>query len=167
MNPLTHLHPATVHFPIALLWVASVAGLVYILWRPLPVLRVLMWATMGLGWIAAGVAILTGVLAQSGLPPQAPYRSILNGHISAAIAVLINYGALLYLGWMANRRAAAAVRPARAQKAPASPPPPDLLDDRSRRWLTAGLLVLGATLVFLTGWNGGQLVYVWGVNVAR
>ena len=40
-----------------------------------------------LGWLATG-AILTGLLAQSGLPPD-PYRDVLNQHIgSGALAVL-------------------------------------------------------------------------------
>ena len=161
MNPIVHLHPATVHFPIALLWVASAAGLLYFFWRPLPLLRTLTWSTMVLGWIACAVAIATGLVAQSGLPPQAPYRGVLNLHISAGLGVLLNYGALLYLGWLARRGRNTQRR--RGEAAPA----PDLLDDRTRRWLVALLLGLGALLVLLAGWNGGQLVYQWGVNVAQ
>ena len=39
-----------------------------------------------------------------------------------------------------------------------------LLLPSARLWLSA-LLITGALLVLLSGWNGGQLVYVWGVNV--
>ncbi len=162
MNPLVHLHPATVHFPIALLWVASAAGLAYLFWRPLPLLRTLTWSTMVLGWIACALAIATGLAAQSGLPPQAPYRGVLNLHISAGLGVLLVYGALLYLAWLARRGRGAK----RTRGAPA-PVPADLLDDRARRWLVAALLVLGALLVLLAGWNGGQLVFQYGVNVAQ
>jgi len=35
------------------------------------------------------------------------------------------------------------------------------------RTITAALLILGAIFVFLAGWNGGELVYQWGVNVLR
>lgn len=161
MNPIVHLHPATVHFPIALLWVASAAGLAYLFWRPLPLLRTLTWSTMVLGWIACAVAIASGLVAQSGLPPQAPYRGVLNLHISAGLGVLLNYGALLYLGWLARRGRGA--KPRRA----AAPAAGDLLDDPARRWLAATLLLLGALLVLLAGWNGGQLVFQWGVNVAQ
>jgi len=168
MNLLAHLHPATVHFPIALLFVASGAGLAYLFWRPLPLLRLLTWATMAIGWPTGGVAVLTGLLAQSGLPPQAPYRGVLNWHIGAGLAVLLVYGALLYLYWLHMRRAVRPLPPSRRAKDGAAPAPVgDLLDDRSRRWLLAGLLLLGALLLLATGWNGGQLVYVWGVNVAR
>ena len=42
----------------------------------------------------------------------------------------------------------------------------DLLDNPSSRiWLTVAL-VAGMILVAATGWNGGILVYEWGVNVA-
>ncbi|MGL4649543.1 MAG: DUF2231 domain-containing protein [Caldilineaceae bacterium] len=163
MDLLLHLHPATVHFPIALLWVTSAAGLVYLYWKPLPLLRALTWGTLAVGWIACGVAIFTGLLAQSGLPPQAPYRGVLNWHISAGLGVLVVYGAIVYLAWLAQRRPARRVR---AGSGPASPPPADLLDDPARRTLVTVLLVAGALLVLVTGWNGGQLVYVWGVNVA-
>jgi uncharacterized membrane protein len=165
MNPLVHLHPATVHFPIALLLVASGAGLLHLLWRPLPWLRVLTWATMALGWLGAAVAILTGLLAQSGLPPQADYRPVLNLHISAALGVLVLYGLLLYMAWMAHR--AAARPPRRGPGGALKSPPADLLLDDGRKWLLVGLLLLGMALVALAGWNGGQLVYQFGVNVGQ
>jgi len=164
MELIRHLHPATVHFPIALLLVASAAGLAYLFWRPLPMLRVLFQATLVLGWIACAVALLTGLLAQSGLAPQAPFRPVLNLHISAGIATLLVYGLLMYLGWIQRARAA---RPPRKGLRISSPPPAELLDDPARRGLSATLLILGALLVLATGWNGGQLVYVWGVNVLR
>lgn len=165
MNLLHHLHPATVHFPIALLWVASAAGLAFLYWRPLPWLRVLTWATLVLGWIACAFALLTGLLAQSGLPPQAPYRGVLNQHISAGLGVLVVYGMLVYLAWLAQKRPARRARTRTVEQAPAAPV--DLLDDPARRTLVAVLLVLGALLVLATGWNGGLLVYQWGVNVAQ
>ncbi len=43
--------------------------------------------------------------------------------------------------------------------------PSDLLDVRSARLLLTLLFVLGATLVIIGGWLGGELVYTWGVNV--
>ena len=82
-----NLHPATVHFPIAFLLLASGAGLLYMYWRPLEVLRTLTWWPMLLGWLGALVAMLTGLLAQSGLPPQAPYRATLNWHITSGLAL--------------------------------------------------------------------------------
>lgn len=148
------LHPASVHFPIALLLVGSVAGLLYLWWRTLPELRVLTWWLLMLGWAGAGVATLTGLLAQGGLPPQAPYSAVLNGHISSALALILVYAALFYRKWLhRNRRRLT--------------DPADLLDLPSARlWLTL-LLLAGMALVVIGGWLGGELVYTWGVNVPQ
>lgn len=54
---------------------------------------------MGLGWIGAIVAALTGLLAQRGLPPQAPYQAILNWHTTTGLAQIVVYGLLLYQQW--------------------------------------------------------------------
>lgn len=150
---LVTLHPATVHFPIALLIVGSGAALLYFFWSPRPFLRTLAWGSLWIGWASTGLAILTGLLAQSGLPPQAPYTGVLNGHIGGGLAVLVLYALVFYRAWIfGNRR-----RPT---------DPEDLLDAKGARgWLTT-LLVVGMALVTLTGWLGGELVYTWGVNVA-
>ena len=149
---LITLHPATVHFPIALLLVGSLAGLLYLWWQQRPELRILTWWLLVLGWAGAGAATLTGLLAQGGLPPQAPYTAVLNGHITSGLALLVVYAAIFYRLWLfRNRR-----RPT---------DPADLLDVPSARlWLT-GLLLLGMALVAIGGWLGGELVYTWGVHV--
>ncbi|MCC6455488.1 MAG: DUF2231 domain-containing protein [Caldilineaceae bacterium] len=151
---LITLHPATVHFPIALLLVGSLAGLLYLWWKQRPELRILTWWLLMLGWIGAGVAALTGLLAQGNLPPQAPYTPVLNGHISSGLALIVVYAALFYRVWLhRNRRSAT--------------DPADLLDvPGARLWLSL-LLLLGMALVALGGWLGGQLVYTWGVNVGE
>lgn len=151
---LITLHPATVHFPIALLLVGSLAGLVYLWWQKWDELRTLTWWTLFLGWIGAGVAAFTGVLAQGSLPPQAPYAAILNRHITSGLAVIVIYAVIFYRVWLyRNRR-----RPE---------DPTDLLDLPSTRlWLSA-LLLLGMALLTLGGWLGGELVYTWGANVGE
>ncbi|MCE7984566.1 MAG: DUF2231 domain-containing protein [Caldilinea sp. CFX5] len=158
-----NLHPATVHFPIAFLLLASAAGLLYIYWRPLEVLRTLTWWPMLLGWLGALVAILTGLLAQSGLPPDAPYRAILNWHITTGLALWVLYGLLLYWQWLLQKK------PPRRLKAKEQPvaPPPDLLQQPALRWRVTFLLLIGIGLILASGWNGGKLVYAWGVNVLQ
>lgn len=152
------LHPAVVHFPITLLLVASAAGLACLFVWPRAELRLVAWWSMALGWLATVVAVGTGLVAQAGLPVDAPWRRTLNLHIGTGLALLVIYGALLYMEWLRRRprQRAGAVLPAR-----------DLLDDRSRRWLVAALLVLGGLLVIATGFYGGELVYLWGVNVGK
>ena len=159
MNISTELHPAVVHLPIALFLLATAAGLLYLFWRTLDALRILTWIPMLLGEIAGLVAVLTGLLAQSGLPPDAPYRGVLNLHIGAGLGQLVVYGFLLYRRWLFDKAKA------RHARAAAGVDYPDLLDDPSARVWVALLLVLGALLVLATGWNGGRLVYGWGVNV--
>lgn len=156
---MTLLHPAIVHFPIALSLLASAAGLLYLYWRPHPALRTLIWWPMLLGWLATGAAVLSGLLDQRNLPPDAPYQPILNWHIGTGLALLVVYGWLLYRRWTFNTAKAR-----RARKGAAADYV-DLLDDPSARWWITLLLVVGALLIVASGWNGGRLVYEWGVNV--
>jgi uncharacterized membrane protein len=183
MDLLTHLHPAVVHFPIALLILGSAVALAH-LYRlagaqPRIDLRRTAWFLIGLGWLAMIPAVLSGLLAQSPLPPDAPYRTVLNWHTATGLAVLVLYGLILYRAWIfqgakarAGRRKAAQGKPAPtapvAAAASVSAPGEgvvDLLDNPpARTWLTLAL-VAGVLLIVATGWNGGVLVYEWGVNV--
>ena len=93
MNLLTHLHPAIVHFPIALLLLGSVTALVH-LYRPALFVRWLdlrrtTWFLLGVGWIAVVPAVLSGLLAQSPLPPDASYRLTLNWHTATGLGLLV------------------------------------------------------------------------------
>jgi uncharacterized membrane protein len=155
------IHPATVHFPIAFLLLASGAGLLHLYWRPLPLLRTLAWWPMLFGWGGTLVAILTGLLAQSPLPPDAPYRSILNWHISTGLALWVLYGLLLYWQWLFLKK------PAHRRTRVKAETLTDLLELPDARLRLTVLLLVGIGLIVASGWNGGQLVYRWGVNVMR
>ncbi len=168
MNLLTHLHPAIVHFPIALLLLGSITGLFY-LYRPAALarhidLRRTTWFLLAVGWVAVVPAVLSGLLAQSLLPPDAPYRMVLNWHTATGLGLLVLYGLLLYRAWIfqsakARKRRAVTKKDGGAQEVV------DLLDNPSSRlWLTLAFAA-GMLLIFSTGWNGGLLVYEWGVNV--
>jgi uncharacterized membrane protein len=161
MSLLVHLHPASVHFPITFLLLASITGLFYLYGRPSLLLRTSVWWSLLLGWLGAVVAVLSGLLAQSGLPPQAPYRAVLNWHVYTGFALLAVYGVLLYQRWLFGS--------SRGQKERlrAGLHIEDLLDDPRARFRITLLLITGLLLVILTGWNGGRLVYEWGVNVTK
>jgi uncharacterized membrane protein len=155
-----NLHPATVHFPIAFLLLASGAALCYLYWRPLDLLRSLTWWPMLFGWVGTLVAMVTGLLAQSGLPPQAPYRPILNWHITTGLALWVLYGLLLYRQWLLQKKR---TRPSQTL----ATRPTDLLQQPEARLYLTLLLLAGIVLIVASGWNGGQLVYTWGVNVMQ
>lgn len=161
----TTLHPATVHFPIALLLLACAAGLLHLYWRQHEVLRILTWWPLLLGWIGNGVAILTGLLAQSGLPPQAPYRAILNWHVTTGFALWALCGILLYRWWLQGKAGKRSRR--RANSPDGQEPATDLLREPSARLMLTLLFSLLIILVLASGWNGGKLVYEWGVNVVQ
>ena len=80
------------HFPIALLLLGSALTLLHLLRRAPLDLKVTVWLLLSLGWLGGAVAVLTGLLAQVNLPPDAPYRTVLNFHIGAGLAVLVVYG---------------------------------------------------------------------------
>jgi uncharacterized membrane protein len=163
---LALLHPPVTHFPIALLLLGSAAGLLYLGGVRCAALPVLTWWPLRLGWLGAALAVLTGLLAQSGLPPRAAYSDVLNWHIGSGIALLVVYGTLLYRHWLWKTRRAKAMRRLAPEEAPAEAAH-DLLDMPAARRAVAVLLVLGMTLVAASGWLGGELVYTWGVNVTR
>jgi uncharacterized membrane protein len=154
--PIPDFHPFVVHFPIALCSLGSVAGLLYLFWQPRAELRTLTWWPLLLGWIGALFAVVTGLLAQSNLPPTAPYRTVLNIHIYAGFGVAILYAVPLYRNWIYRNRSRKASAESRAS---------DLLDaPQAKGWLAA-CFALGLLLVVITGAFGGQLVHHWGVNV--
>jgi uncharacterized membrane protein len=167
MLPSISFHPALVHFPIAFFLLASGAAMLHLFATPRAELRLLVWVGTGLGLIGALGAILSGLFAQAGLPPDAPYRNVLNQHIGTGIAQALVYGWLLYR-WRIFKLAIARTARRQPDQQPASNQgPTDLLDDPAARWWLGALFVLGALLVIASGWNGGRLVYEWGVNVGR
>jgi len=160
MNFPVTIHPMLVHFPIVLLLVTSGAGLAYLYWRPLPELRIITWWSLLPGWLAVIAAVITGLFSQGGLPPDAPYRPVLNLHTTGGFALIIVYGDLLYRRWLN--------RPGRDKKPRAAAGTSgDLLDDPKRKLYLTILFALGGLLVIVTGMFGGQLVYTFGVNVLK
>lgn len=155
------LHPIFVHFPIVLLIGASGSALAHLHWRPLPQLRVLTWWLLPPGWLSLLVTIITGIVDQGNLPPDAPYRGLLNLHTTSGLLLALLYGDLLYRGWLHWSRSRAGAKPGRA------PVTGDFLEQPGRKWPLTLQLLLGIGLVIWSGWLGGELVYVWGVNVGK
>lgn len=138
MHPI---HPMIVHFPIALLLASWLFDLLALRWRGKQ-FRETSLSLLVLGVLAAGVAVLTGHVAEdaverSGIPKQA-----IETHEELAFAVLWVFVGLLgmrlvsYWGVMRERPA-----------------------------LVLGLGLAGSLLLVVASYFGGDLVYRYGAGV--
>ena len=152
------VHAAIVHFPIALLICGSLAILATLHRWPRVELAVIGWGLLIPGWLTLLAAIVSGIVAQGGLPPEAQYRPLLNWHTGSGLAMAALYGDLLYRGWLDWKQRKRAEREGWISAA-------DLLADGGRKWRLTVQLLLGIGLVIFSGWLGGQLVYEFGVGV--
>jgi uncharacterized membrane protein len=141
------LHPFTVHFPLALLLISSFFTL-------LALSRGDAWGTSAyhcllIGWLAAVVALLTGTFdaVRQLVGPEAPRDNTLigwvNAHAIANLAATVVYGQAL----LRRRRQ------------------PAILDNPDARRGYLRLHALGAALLLIGGWVGGQLVYAFGMGL--
>jgi uncharacterized membrane protein len=136
------LHPAVVHFPIALLLLNLALTSAYLHWRD-PFYDRAAYGVLVLGWWAAFAAIVTGTLEVALLwPLDSTTLGWINAHAVSGLVLLVVYGQAL----LRRRRN------------------PRILDGPDRRGYIA-LLVFGALLVLVSGWIGGHLVYSLGVGV--
>ena len=136
------LHPAVVHFPIALLLLNGALTLHHMR-RPDPFVERAAYGALLLGWWGALAATVTGIAAAALAWPVRPeVLGWLNWHAIAGFGVLIVYGRALV--WRRRK--------------------PDVLQGPDcRRY--ALLLLAGAMLIVLDGWLGGHMVYRLGVGV--
>jgi uncharacterized membrane protein len=135
------LHPLVVHFPIALYLLGVLLTLSYF-WRRNPEHERFAYLSFVLAWVGVIVAALTGLIDQGDLAPADPRRVSLNKHISTGLALLVVNGLLVYyrLRWA------------------------DMLGS-SRRWQYLALMAAGVLALVVTGWLGGELVYVLKVGI--
>ncbi|MCS6881092.1 MAG: DUF2231 domain-containing protein [Oscillochloridaceae bacterium] len=143
---MSALHPFTVHFPIALLLVSGLFTLIA-LRRGEAAWETSAYHCLLVGWIAGVVAALSGAFdaARQLIGPEAIRGLIgwVNAHAFVNIAALIVYGRALLL----RRRRS------------------DLLADATARRSYLRLHAIGALLLVVGGWLGGQLVYRFGLGV--
>ncbi|GAB4463678.1 MAG: DUF2231 domain-containing protein [Anaerolineae bacterium] len=128
------LHPATVHFPIALYCLGVLLTGLH-LWRNQPELERFAFLSFGLAWLATLVACVAGLIDQNQLAVDDPRLAVVNNHITGAVTLLIVNGLLVYMRFRW----------------------PDALTSRRAPYL--GLMALGLAAVLVTGWLGGELVY--------
>jgi uncharacterized membrane protein len=132
-------HPATVHFPIALLALSVFADWVGHI-RSNDSLTATGWWALLTAAMGAILAVITGLIDRTRPSIGASIYGVVNRHMYVGIAVLILISALTLWRW---RTFASKNRPGWA-------------------YLVVSAAVLGLTLY--QGWLGGELVYVYGAG---
>lgn len=142
------LHPFTVHFPVALLLVSGLFTLLAVRrgdggWDRSA------YHCLSVGWLAAVVALLTGLvdiaryLVGADGPRVGELIGWVNAHAFVTLAAVVVYGQALLL----RRRR------------------PGILADAAGRAGYLRLHLLGAALLIVGGWLGGHLVYALRIGV--
>jgi uncharacterized membrane protein len=140
MHPI---HPMIVHFPIALLMVAVMFEVLAMRWRTRSFLDASLY-TLVAGLVGAGLAIITGGLAEEGLEEFTIPDGLLDLHEGLGYATFGIFVGILALRVLMRRRW--------LQERPA---------------LTIGLGVIGIGVLAVTGYYGGSLVYDFGAGVTQ
>ena len=142
MNLFGHpLHPAIVHFPIALLLSATIADLAWVtgLTNDAHIAAVLMAGGLAFGLVAMGAGMVDLVRLDEAIVPYAMQ------HVSAVGLAWLGYAVDLYLRkeslWASTSSAPGA--------------------------LAVCVSIASALVLALGGWLGGRLVYTFGANVAK
>lgn len=128
------LHPAVVHFPIALLGTSLVFDLVGV-FRDEPIWWTISFWNLALGLVAAGVAAITGLADSMGIWGDPPATKIVTRHLIVVVSAVCCYGAALVV-----------------RQGPHAPEGTALAGSLALEALGLGLLLVG-------GWLGGELVY--------
>jgi uncharacterized membrane protein len=135
------LHPAVVHFPIALYLLGVLFTLGYV-WRRTPEYERFAYWAFSLAWISVAFAAMVGLIDLGTLAPSDPRRNSINNHITAGVALLVINGLVVYYRFRWT----------------------DALTSR-KRWGYLTLMAAGVLALVTTGWLGGKLVYILKVGI--
>lgn len=138
---MLNLHPLFVHFPVALLPVALILEIAALLLNKEEISRAGWWNQV-LGTIALAAAVVSGLFAKETVVLSDAAREVIATHEQLAFLAAALSGGLLF--WRISCRGKI----------------PD-----KQRYLFLLLLALGAGLVIMCGWFGGELVFRLGVGV--
>lgn len=144
MPELYQLHPAAVHFPIALLFLgAAVAAVRLIKSSPRWLSLAESWL-LWLGTLSAWAALGLGLLAENYAPHKPLAWEVLADHKTLAFWTCGVFSVLALLRLWSTHRAHQADR---------------------WRWLQLGLWLAGIVLLAATGLHGGRLVFDFGMGL--
>lgn len=136
MFSIDHVHPMTVHFPIALLLVGFVAEAAYLFFKNDPLLSAAGFWLLSLGTVAAVVSYVSGAFLTGDLRGAAGVQQ--NTHeLFAEITVI---SALICTVFKIYLKA-------------------ESKEDSFFKWIAFTLYLITAVSVGLTGYHGGVLVY--------
>ena len=140
---MPNLHPAFVHFPIALLTISLVADFAGKVLGNESLVKTGWW-TLLLGFLGLALAIMTGLLARGNVQIPLDAVRFLDSHEQIAFIVTSFFGFLLF--WRINAKR-------------------DL--PRHYSWGYIALSLVGVVLMWIGAWHGGEMVYRFGVGVAH
>src|SRR5688572_26086778 len=135
------LHPAIVHFPIALLTVAALFAVISLFAKKEFFKEGAFWNLL-LGVIGAIAAVITGLVEERTLVHNDAIHEILEKHEMNGIAILILSFGLLTWCWVRKNKFG---------------------KTEHRLWVS--LLVLGTAMIFYQGYLGGRMVFEKGAGV--
>jgi uncharacterized membrane protein len=131
-----HIHPMVVHFPIALIISGYLAEVTHLFIKKEPVLKEFYFWLLAAGFLSSFAAYFSGAFLTSTVPPEA--TAVYSRHeLFAELTVfttLVNTALMLYL---------------KLEKK----------DETRLKWLAFALNTITVILLFITGHNGGVLVY--------
>lgn len=137
MISITHFHPMTVHFPIALILIGFLADIISLFFKKEKCLAKTGFYLMIAGTISAIIAYISGNFYTEH-PEEGAIHEVFELHETAAIITL----AIMIL--------ATAVRIVFVASK---------LDETNLKWFVFALYLLGSISVALTGYWGGSMVY--------
>ena len=141
-----HLHPAAVHFPIALLFVGGAAAVARFSRRAPDWLAAAESGLLWLGTVSAWAALGLGLVAEKYAPHVPPAWEVLAEHEALAWWTVGVFSALSVLRLSATRLK---------------------VSTGKRRALELSLWAVGLGLLIATAMHGGELVYRFGMGVGE
>ena len=137
------LHVLIVHFPIALLLTSVALSWASLIWKDKSFDKA-SWYSLLLGLVATLVAIPTGLASASGIPADSAAMVAVNPHRILGISTFVVFALQAVIVWRSKAEMSVGVRVT-----------------------LIALQVIGAVILIVLGYFGGELVYRYGVGLIK